>query len=234
MAIILRQNKGSELTFAEVDGNFSSLLFDVGLTGSVLNFYTNNGANVEKRSLDLSGIPAFSGVKIYDSNTTPPTLVGSTVSTIEFTGSAVESVTLINGVTASIQITSSDSFSDFPFSGSAQITGSLGVTGSVDFDLYPYAGADVAFRLHSASLQDITRVLTYNTASGEVGYVDVNSGTSGFAGSNGTSGASGTSASSGTAGSSGITGTSGLSGSNGTSGESGTAGSSGSSSSSGA
>ncbi len=47
MAIILRQNKGSELTFAEVDGNFSSLLFDVGLTGSVLNFYTNDGANVE-------------------------------------------------------------------------------------------------------------------------------------------------------------------------------------------
>ena len=48
MAIILRQNKGSELTFAEVDGNFSSLLFDVGLTGSVLNFYTNNGADVLK------------------------------------------------------------------------------------------------------------------------------------------------------------------------------------------
>ena len=69
MAIILRLNKGSELTFAEVDDNFSSLLFDVGLTGSILNFYTNDGSNVEKRSLDLSSIPAFSGVKIYNSNT---------------------------------------------------------------------------------------------------------------------------------------------------------------------
>ena len=147
MAIILRENKGSELTFAEVDGNFKSLLYDVTLQGSVLNFYTNNGADVLKTSLDLSLIPAFSGVQVYNGST----LIGSQVSTLEFTGSAVESITLINGTTASIQISSSDAFSTFPFSGSAQITGSLGVTGSVDIDLYNYAGGPTnELRLHSA------------------------------------------------------------------------------------
>ena len=231
MAIILRENKGSELSFAEVDGNFKSLLFDVTLQGSVLNFYTNNGADVLKRAIDLSLIPAFSGVQVYNGST----LIGSQVSTLEFTGSAVESITLINGTTASILISSSDAFDTFPYSGSAQITGSLGVTGSVDIDLYNYTGGPNSdLRLHSASLQDTTIVLTYNTASGAVGFVDVQSGTSGFAGSNGTSGVAGTSASSGTNGSSGVVGSSGLAGSNGTSGISGTAGSTGANKTSGA
>ena len=87
MAIILRENKGSELTFAEVDGNFSTLLYDVTLQGSVLNFYSNNGADVLKRVIDLSLIPAFSGVQVYNGET----LIGSQVSTLEFTGSAIES-----------------------------------------------------------------------------------------------------------------------------------------------
>ena len=46
MAILLRQVKGSELTFAEVDNNFSTLLFDVQLSGTDLLFYSNNGVNV--------------------------------------------------------------------------------------------------------------------------------------------------------------------------------------------
>ena len=60
MAIILRQTKGSELTFAEVDNNFSTLLFDVVLSGNQLLFYSNNGADVLKTTIDLSGISASS------------------------------------------------------------------------------------------------------------------------------------------------------------------------------
>jgi len=56
MAILLRQVKGSELTFAEVDNNFSTLLFDVALSGTDLLFYSNNGVNVLKRTIDLSSI----------------------------------------------------------------------------------------------------------------------------------------------------------------------------------
>ena len=56
MAILLRQVKGSELTFAEVDNNFSTLLFDVQLSGTDLLFYSNNGVNVLKRTIDLSNI----------------------------------------------------------------------------------------------------------------------------------------------------------------------------------
>ena len=40
MAIVLRQIKGSELTFAEVDGNFQSMFYSASLQGSVLDFYT--------------------------------------------------------------------------------------------------------------------------------------------------------------------------------------------------
>ena len=39
MSIILRQNKGSELTFAEVDGNFQSLIYSGSLAGNVITFF---------------------------------------------------------------------------------------------------------------------------------------------------------------------------------------------------
>ena len=60
MAIILRNTKGSELTFAEVDDNFSTLLFDVALSGNSLLFYSNNGSDVLKTTVDLSGIVSSS------------------------------------------------------------------------------------------------------------------------------------------------------------------------------
>ena len=45
MGLILRNIKGSELTWTEVDGNFSQLLYDVKLAGAQLQFYTNNGTD---------------------------------------------------------------------------------------------------------------------------------------------------------------------------------------------
>ena len=54
MAILLRNTKGSELTWTEVDNNFSTLLFDVALSGNNLLFYRNNGSNILKTTIDLS------------------------------------------------------------------------------------------------------------------------------------------------------------------------------------
>jgi len=56
MAILLRNTKGSELTWTEVDNNFSTLLFDVALSGNSLIFYRNDGNDIVKRTIDLSGI----------------------------------------------------------------------------------------------------------------------------------------------------------------------------------
>ena len=56
MAILLRNTKGSELTWAEVDNNFSTLLFDVAISGTNLLFYSNNGVNILKRTIDLSSL----------------------------------------------------------------------------------------------------------------------------------------------------------------------------------
>ena len=39
MAIILRGTKGSELTWAEVDGNFQSLYYSSSLVGNTIEFY---------------------------------------------------------------------------------------------------------------------------------------------------------------------------------------------------
>ena len=53
MAIILRTVKGSELTFAEVDGNFQSLFYSSSLDGTNLILYTTGSTS---QSVDLSSI----------------------------------------------------------------------------------------------------------------------------------------------------------------------------------
>ena len=99
MAIVLRQIKGSELTFAEVDGNFSSLFYSASLQGTFLNFYT--WEDRLSQSFDLSVIPGFGGVTVQDNGVTvvpvatglnfigsgvTVTQVGSNQANIEFTG----------------------------------------------------------------------------------------------------------------------------------------------------
>jgi len=70
MGLILRNIKGSELTWTEVDGNFSQLLYDVALSGAQLQFYTNNGVDdVLKRTIDLSQVPGFAGVTVMNNGT---------------------------------------------------------------------------------------------------------------------------------------------------------------------
>ena len=99
MAIILRQTKGSELTFAEVDGNFSSLFYSASLQGTFLNFYT--WEDNLSQSFDLSALPGFGGVTVLDNGTSivpiatglnfigsgvTVTQVGTNQANIEFTG----------------------------------------------------------------------------------------------------------------------------------------------------
>ena len=97
MAIILRLDKGSELTFAEVDGNFSSLFYSGSLNGTDLSFYTYN--NVLSQSFDLSNIPGFGGVGVeYDGGT-----VVTAANIINFTGAGV--TVTENGNTANVEIT---------------------------------------------------------------------------------------------------------------------------------
>jgi len=94
MGIILRLNKGSELTFAEVDGNFQSLFYSASLIGTELTFYYPSSSL--SQSVDLSNLPGFSGSAIYNGNT----FVGDGIGTFYFTGSAIQSITTTgsNGV----------------------------------------------------------------------------------------------------------------------------------------
>ena len=57
MPIVLRSVKGSELTFAEVDGNFQSLYYSSSLNGSILNLYFFDGSS---HSLNLNTVPSIS------------------------------------------------------------------------------------------------------------------------------------------------------------------------------
>jgi hypothetical protein len=98
MAIILRQDKGSELTFAEVDGNFSSLFYSASLQGTFLNFYT--WEDNLSQSFDLSTLPGFGGVTVLEGGTPiVPVATG-----LNFIGSGI-TITPVAGNQANIEFT---------------------------------------------------------------------------------------------------------------------------------
>ncbi len=118
MGIILRQNKGSELTFAEVDGNFQSLYYSSSLSASILSFFFT-GSSIT-HSVDIAG--AQSGVNqiIAGSNVTISPADGKGVVTINSTGGGGGG----SGIfvqTGSFYATTND----------LQITGSLGLNGDL-------------------------------------------------------------------------------------------------------
>jgi len=101
MGLILRNIKGSELTWTEVDGNFSQLLYDVTISGTQLQFFTNNGVNdVLKRSFDLSQIPGFAGVTIYDDGTE----IETGVTELNFFGAGIAGITTDGNNKVNIEI----------------------------------------------------------------------------------------------------------------------------------
>ena len=87
MGIILRQNKGSELTFAEVDGNFQSLYYSSSLSGTDLQFFFASSSVTH--SIDLQNVPGFTGVTIESGST----LISNGVQTLNFLGDGIASVT---------------------------------------------------------------------------------------------------------------------------------------------
>lgn len=101
MGLILRNIKGSELTWTEVDGNFSQLLYDVTISGTQLQFFTNNGVNdVLKRSFDLSNIPGFAGVTIYKDGTE----IETAVTELNFFGAGIASITTDGNTKVNIEV----------------------------------------------------------------------------------------------------------------------------------
>ena len=100
MGIILRQNKGSELTFAEVDGNFQSLYYSSSLSGTDLQFFFASSSVTH--SIDLQNVPGFTGVTIESGST----LISNGVQTLNFLGDGIASITnspLTNQVDINIQ-----------------------------------------------------------------------------------------------------------------------------------
>ena len=87
MGIILRQNKGSELTFAEVDGNFKSLYYSSSLSGTDLLFFFPSSSVTH--SIDLSNVPGFTGVTVEDDGT----VIANGAQTLNFLGSGIASIT---------------------------------------------------------------------------------------------------------------------------------------------
>jgi len=57
MSIVLRSVKGSELTFAEVDGNFESLFYSSSISGNDLNLHFYGGTS---QSINLNLVPSLS------------------------------------------------------------------------------------------------------------------------------------------------------------------------------
>jgi len=240
MSIILRQNKGSELTFSEVDGNFSSLYYSSSLAGNVINFFFTGSTPPLSQSIDLSTMPGIGGVQVY--------YTGSQVNyaqSLFFIGGGVDVTPLPNGgVTINIPEGDSAGGSDTEVQfakevlGNTELSGSnnftfdynsnaLKLTGSIDIN-----GTDPLTIDTLTERADLFTVATYDTSTKKIQYrtlpgaggISGTSGTSGTAGSSGTSGTSGASGTSGTSGEIGSSGESGTSGISGTSGESGSSG----------
>lgn len=130
MGIILRQNKGSELTFAEVDGNFQSLFVSASLIGNVVEFYFASSSI--SQSIDLGSLPSAQGVDIYNGNT----LIKGGANILHFSGSGIQSITTTgsDGVVITVQGGGGEGGSGiFEQSGSTDVfftTSSLKITGS--------------------------------------------------------------------------------------------------------
>ena len=89
MAILLRNTKGSELTFTEVDNNFSTLLFDVALAGNNLIFYRNDGNNIVKRTINLSAISSSDLEVKFNGGPTGGVTNPNAVQILNFTGGGI-------------------------------------------------------------------------------------------------------------------------------------------------
>ena len=159
MSIILRNIKGSELTFTEVDGNFSSLFYSSSLDGNTLklHYYPNTSQSIDLSSLSPN---AFSGSLLITASAADNTVTftkgdGSTFPVIVQTGSIANTLTTASissnvitftkadgdqfAITVNTGSVSGDIFAQtgsyYATTNDLQISGSLTVTGSsITFD----------------------------------------------------------------------------------------------------
>ena len=152
MGIILRQNKGSELTFAEVDGNFQSLFYSSSISASVLSFFFPSSSVTQ--SVDLALASGDVSQIVAGSNITISPADGKGVVTINSTGGGGGSGIFVQ--TGSFYATTND----------LQITGSLNVTGDVDLSSSLYVNNNItASGIISSSAQVVASEIT---ASGNI------------------------------------------------------------------
>lgn len=153
MGIILRQNKGSELTFAEVDGNFQSLFYSSSISASVLSFFFPSSSVTQ--SVDLALASGDVSQIVAGSNITISPADGKGVVTINSTGGGGGG----SGIfvqTGSFYATTND----------LQITGSLNVTGDVDLSSSLYVNNNIT---SSGIISSSAQVVAFEiTASGNI------------------------------------------------------------------
>ena len=218
--LILRLDKGSELTWLEVDNNWQSLYYSSSLTGNTIDFFFVSSSC--SHSIDLSNLSGLNGNTYYwyqGDFSAGATLIQQSATMIYFTGSGVTNMTSVaNGVLIEVAETPG-----FPYSGSwtdnlltdesAQITGTLGITSS-DAE-YGFSLSGSSFTVTDLPVQDIEYIVTFNPDGGTFGYIAATASTAGLSGSGGTAGIAGTAGSTGSSGSSGSNGSVGSSGSSG-------------------
>jgi hypothetical protein len=119
MSIVLRSVKGSELTFAEVDGNFESLFYSSSISGNDLNLHFYGGTS---QSINLNLIPALSA---------------SYAATASFVQNAQSASYVLNAVSASFASTIASGLnitaSNILVTGTASIVFSQIITSSTAF-----------------------------------------------------------------------------------------------------
>ena len=153
MGIILRQNKGSELTFAEVDGNFQSLFYSSSISASVLSFFFPSSSVTQ--SVDLALASGDVSQIVAGSNITISPADGKGIVTINSTGGG--------GGTGGIFV---ETGSFYATTNDLQITGSLNVTGDVDLSSSLYVNNNIT---SSGIISSSAQVVAFEiTASGNI------------------------------------------------------------------
>jgi uncharacterized delta-60 repeat protein len=149
MPLVLRNVKGSQLTFNEMDGNFTYL---EGLTPNTGSFATT-GSNQFKSNQSITGSLNVSGSAIFTGGITGSSFTGSFVGD----GSGLTGIPGVTPIaTGSFATTGSNQFKN-----NQSITGSLNISGSISQGLYTLASGKLSRAYGLAS-----------TASGEYSHAE--------------------------------------------------------------
>jgi len=179
MSITLRNIKGSELTFAEVDDNFRSFFYTASLDGSILKLEYFTPPNTTIQEINLTPILGDTGSFFVDATVNDNKITftrgdGTPLNiTVNIdTGSFINNV-VTTGNKINYQRADGTNFTQtvdiFPFTGSAVITGSLEVTGSLKVTENLFISASENSNIPNIALYDTESGELFYTASSAVG-----------------------------------------------------------------